>query len=137
MRNDTILYREKVDEMMRVYREVAPDCWTQKQAVERVIKHKASRYFVSGRTAYLVLRLMFRNGGRSMIRNKCQAAMYLELYRLVVQLSQDPDNRGMTLYELCEKAVHKEASSFFITEDTFRKIRRSEQKRLMELHKKR
>jgi len=123
MYKDEELYRRKVAEMIKVYREVANDCWYQKEAEKKVVKHKASCFFIQPHSAYNVLRKVFY-GKTDKIPIKIDNVrrMYEEIYRRVLAMSRRPEYAGMKLFQLCEIVVNEEAPEFYISPSTFRYI---------------
>ena len=88
MKKDQQLYEQKVSEMLAVYRKVAPDCFSQKQALQRVVEHPASRFFIQGHTAYNKLRHLFNGYSEELpVEKECDKRMYEEIYRRVVDPS--------------------------------------------------
>jgi hypothetical protein len=123
MRRDEDLYERKIEEMISVYRKVAPECWTQKQAFERVVNHPASGFFILPQTACNVVRNMY--WGRSdHIRRRSgnQARMYEEIYRRIMEKSQKPEYSGMSLVGLCTIVVDEPAPEFYMSVDSFRNV---------------
>ena len=123
MRRDEDLYERKIEEMISVYRKVAPECWTQKQAFERVVNHPASGFFILPQTACNVVRNMY--WGRSdHIRRRSgnQARMYEEIYRRIMEKSQKPEYSGMSLMGLCTIVVDEPAPEFYMSVDSFRNV---------------
>lgn len=131
MYKDEELYRRKVEEMLRVYREVAPLCWLQKEAEKKVVTHKASSFFIQGHSAYNVLRKVFY-GVTDVIPVGATNAhrMYEEIYRRVLSKSLSPEYADKSLRELCDIVVEEEAPEFYISPMTFRSILSRERSRL-------
>lgn len=130
MKKDKYLYDLKVAELVKVYREVAPLCITQKQALERVVSHKASRFFILPHTAYCRLYGRFVRGEDFKLTKELEMRMYGELYRRVVELSESPEHYGKSLYDLCEIVVNQPAPEFYIQPESLRTIL-SKQSRLI------
>ena len=115
MKKDKQLYEEKVAEMLRVYREVAPLCLTQKQALQRVCDHESSRFWIQPHTAYNKLRKVFNGYASELpVEKECDKEMYEEIYRRVLSLSAQPEHFGKSLRELCEIVVRQRAPKFYM-----------------------
>lgn len=131
MYKDEELYRRKVEEMLRVYREVAHECWYQKDAERKVVMHKASCFFIQPHSAYNVLRQVFYGKSDVIpIRMSNVRRMYEEIYRRVLAMSRKPEYSGMKLIELCEIVVNEEAPEFYISPMSFRTILSRERARM-------
>ena len=123
MKRDDLLYQEKCNEMMEVYKKVAVECFTQKQAYDRVVNHKASRFFIQPHTAYNRLRAVFKGKTQNIeVTKECEQRMYEELYKRVVELSLMPQHYGASLMQLCEIAVMQEAPEFYMKPEGLRHL---------------
>ena len=133
MKKDAQLYEQKVSELLSVYRKVAPDCFTQKQALKRVVEHPASRFYIQGHTAYNKLRSYF-NGltDKIPIEKECDKRMYEEIYRRVVEMSKQPEYYGKSLGQLCEIIVEQPAPEFYMKPEAFRQILYRERPKIRE-----
>lgn len=133
MKRDTYLYDMKIKELLKVYREVAPNCITQKQALERVVRHQASRFFIQPHAAYCKLNGIFRKGEeRINVTKAAEVRMYDEIYKRVLELSESPEHFGKSLYELCEIVVNQPAPEFYIEPSSLRGILHVQRKLIRE-----
>jgi hypothetical protein len=133
MKKDTQLYEQKVSEMLAVYRKVAPDCFSQKQALERVVRHPASRFYIQAHTAYNKLRHVFNGYSTELMADKeCDKRMYEEIYKRVLELANNPENYGMSLNKLCEIVVEQPAPEFYMSPSTFRLLLSRERPKIRE-----
>lgn len=109
---------------MNAYKEVCQSSWTQMEAWERTIKHKAPRFYVSPKQAYYVLSPVFFHGDRSKLDSlkPSRRRMYECLYNVVLELSQKPSFVGMSLWKLMPYAVAHEAPEFFVDWELIRKV---------------
>lgn len=123
MFKDPSLYQQKLDEMLRIYQLVAPECWNQRQAYERVVKHAAPRFYILPHTLYVALYEVL-NGKRKCFKytKPAQLRMYEELLARVVEKSQDPYYDGWSLHRLCEVTVEEPAPEFYTEPNTFRQM---------------
>lgn len=137
MWRDEQLYQMKTDEMMAVYREVAPECFTQKQAFNKVVKHKASRFYVLPHAVYCALKGAFYGTGEIKTKAPSAKRMYLELYKRLLDMSRDPFHEGESLRELCSKVVLQPAPEFYISPVTFANIFAREKVKLRKRHESR
>lgn len=103
-------------DMMKAYREVFNDCWSQREAWERTIHHPAPRVYVSQKQAYEVLRPMFFQGDMSALEKMkpSRKRMYRYLYDLVVELAQKPQYVGKSLHFIVGQAITMPAPEFFV-----------------------
>lgn len=131
MRKDEQLYRDRAEELMRIYREVAPTCITERQAIERVINHRSSRFWITPHAVYCKLLGVFSGRLDSLpVTKDNELRMYTELMGRVMRLSQKPEHLGKSLRVLCEIAVMEEAPEFYMSPNTFRHLLASERRRL-------
>ncbi len=138
MYKDVHLYRERSAELLRVYREVAPLCITERQAAERVVKHKSPRFWVTPHAVYDKLWNTFTGRSQELPLVKAnEIRMYTELLSRLRRLSCQPENMGMSFTQLCEKVVREEAPEFYMSPSTFRQLLASERKRLREERRRR
>lgn len=109
--------------MLRIYRELAGDCWTQKQAYEKVVRHRASSFYILPHTAYNALRKVFK-GMQSDVRchTENDRRKYRDIYARIVERSAEPEYAGMSLRELCEVVVREPAPEFYLNPSTFSRI---------------
>ena len=133
MKKDAQLYEQKVNEMLSVYRKVAPDCFSQKQALRRVVEHPASRFFIQGHTAYNKLRHLFNGYSSELpVEKECDKRMYEEIYRRVIEMAQQPEHYGKSLSQLCEMVVEQPAPEFYMQPEAFRHILYRERPKIRE-----
>lgn len=111
-------------DMMKVYNEVYPSCWTQREAWEKTIRHPAPRFYVSPKSAYLVLSPMFFYGDFSAVNamKPSRRRMYTALYDLVKSLTQKREFLNKSLWYIVKHAVTMEAPEFFVEWEAMRKI---------------
>lgn len=130
MYKDQDIYEMKVHDMVKVYREIAPDCWTQKQALQEVVSHAAPRFYILPHAAYTNLRLLFAG---QPLKSKIPTIvrMYGDLYKIVVGLSQHPEHEGKSLRQLCKIAVTMPAPEFYCSTETFRAMLYAHKKKII------
>lgn len=131
MYKDDDLYRRKIDEMVEVYKKVAPLCWRQGEALRRVVGHKASSFFITPHAAYCAIRDVYL-GRTDKITHRIPSMkrMYEEIYRRVLDMSRSPKYSGWSLTKLCEEVVEQEAPEFYLSPETFRGILCRERRKL-------
>ena len=123
MFKDPSLYQQKLEEMLRIYQLVAPDCWNQRQAYERVVKHAAPRFYILPHTLYVALYQVLNGKTKGFKFSKpVQLRMYEELLNRVIRKSQDPAYEGWSLYKLCEETILEPAPEFYCEPNTFRQM---------------
>lgn len=110
-------------DMMNVYKEVYSSCWSQREAWEKTIHHKAPRYYISPKRAYLTLSPMFFYGDFSALEKMKPARrrMYMSLYETVKKLANKPSYVGMSLRKIISYAISQEAPEFFVDWESMRK----------------
>ena len=122
MKKDEHLQEQKINEMMEIYKKVALECFTQKQAMKRVVEHQASRFFILPHTAYCKLRKVFSGEtDRIYAVKEFDREMYEEILRRVMELSQR-----------CEIVVRQPAPKFYMKPITFRIILAKQKKIIRE-----
>lgn len=131
MYKDSQLQDMRVHDMVKIYREIAPDCWSQKQALDLVVMHEAPRFYILPHAAYNKLRLMFR-GEQVHALTPRLGKMYKDLYQIVVALSERPENQGKSLRQLCAIAVNMRAPEFYVSSETFRKMLTKHRKKVIQ-----
>lgn len=111
-------------DMMNVYKEVYATCWSQREAWEKTVRHKAPRFYVSPKQVYLILApAFFRNDFSKIDKMKpTRQRMYHCLYDIIQDMSQKPTYVGMSLWKLTHYAVMQEAPEFFVDWELIRKI---------------
>ena len=131
MRKDEQLYRQKVNDLMAVYRKVAPDCWRQNQALCEVVKHPAPRFYVLPHTAYCAIAKVLK-GQQPGIKHKRKndQRMFNEILRRVSVKSSMPEYQGWPLINICEETVMEPAPEFYTEPCSLRTIIAMERKRI-------
>lgn len=133
MKKDEHLQEQKINEMMEIYKKVALECFTQKQAMKRVVEHQASRFFILPHTAYCKLRKVFSGEtDRIYAVKEFDREMYEEILKRVMELSQRPEYYGKSLMQLCEIVVRQPAPKFYMKPITFRIILAKQKKIIRE-----
>lgn len=90
---------------------------TQGEIIERAVKAKAPRFFVTFENARRFVSLMVRKKKLPIV-NKNKLAMYKEIYRRYMQRIKE----GVGQYLILEKIIEEPAPSFYLDEDIFRGI---------------
>lgn len=126
MRERTLCRREMRRELMRVYRQEIADCpmgTTQTEIYERVVSHQAPRFYIDPRRAHERISRMMQ-GDYSMLEkmNCIKKQMYMDLYNVVMRLSQKKGFWRKSLYFILKEAVLEPAPRFYITADRMRVI---------------
>lgn len=111
-------------DMMKVYNEVYSSCWSQREAWEKTIHHKAPRFYISPKQAYEVLRPMFFCHDFSLVNSMkpTRKRLYEALYEIVKDMTQKREFIGKSLWHICKYAVMQEAPEFFVDWEAMRKI---------------
>lgn len=111
------------EDLMTVYRDVSPRCWSQSEAWRRTVEHRAPRYYVSAKQAHDKLRRMVVGDmsevdGMSAPRRR----MYYSLFAKLQEMTQRKEFVGKSLWFLCPFLVTQEAPEFFISPNTLEQI---------------
>ena len=118
MKERTLCRQQMMRDLMQVYREVVSDCpigTTQTEVYQLVVQHPAPRFYIDPRAAHAVMSPMMR-GDRSVLEklNPLKQQMYLDLYDVVMMLSQKKGFWRKSLYYILREAVLEPAPRFYI-----------------------
>lgn len=103
------------DDLMKAYREIAPNCHSQQEAWEKVVHSPAPRYYVSPKRAWDILRRMAvgdfsKVDSMKPIRQK----LYYTLFNRMDEMTQRKEFVGKSLWFICQFLVSEPAPEFFI-----------------------
>ena len=103
-------------DLINAYKKVAPFCWSQKEAHERMVKEPAPRYYITARQACQVISPMVR-GDFEMVNLMLptRRRMYYCLFDEVVKLMDKPAFYNKSLYQIVQAAVLRPAPEFFLS----------------------
>ena len=88
---DYSLRRQMYEDLMEAYKKVAPHCWTQQQAYERMVKQPAPRYYVTAKQAYQIIARMVKGDfERVNMMLPLRRRMYYTLFDEFVSLCEKP-----------------------------------------------
>lgn len=124
MKNDYDIEKQKQDDLINAYNQVAPHCLMQDDAYRKAVKQPAPRYYISAKQAAQVLSPMVRGDFTRvdmMIPNRRR--MYYSLFEKVLELSEKRAFVGKSLLYITRFAVLSPAPEFFIGGDSFRVLR--------------
>lgn len=117
------LQMEMREDLMACYREVAPNCITQNGAWRRTINHPAKRFYVTAKQAAQRASKYLRGDTSELDSMKpLRRKMWLELIKIVEEVSQEPEHQGKSLRKICEVAIRRPAPRFYIGIDLMKKI---------------
>ena len=130
MKQKTLFKEEMKRDLMKVYREVANTGHfrSQRDIYRSVVEHPAPRFYVDAKWAHQRLSPLMR-GDRSFLEQSGSALarqMYLDLYDVVMRLSQKERFWGSSLYHILQFAVLEPAPRFYISADRMRMIWKEE-----------
>lgn len=123
-------------DLFAAYRDVtSKPCPTQTMAWIRTVRHPAPRFYVSSKRAANAMSDLI-NGNLTNFNklSKMRQAMYIELYNIVLQLSQKKEFIGKPLKYIVSFAIAQPASSFFVPPRRFREIFRNAKRYGIEYH---
>lgn len=108
--------------LMDAYREVAPDCWSQREAWERTVKHPAPRYYVTPKQAYQRILPMVSGDFSEIERMRPdRRRLYESLYKKVIEAAQRREFIGKSLWFIVPWVITQPAPEFFIGWECIRK----------------
>ncbi len=103
------------EDLMSVYRRVAPHCHSQKEAWEKVVSSAAPRYYVTARQAWDRLRHMVVGDFSEVdAMRPLKREMYYSLFQKYIELSQKKQYAGKSLWFVCQFLVLEAAPQFFM-----------------------
>lgn len=116
--------RQMQIDLIEAYKAVAPHCWTQREAYERMVKQPAPRYYVTAKQAYQVIAPMVK-GDFEMVNMMLprKREMYLSLFSVVEKMLDQRAFIGKSLYYVMQYAVGQPAPEFFIGPSRAKQIR--------------
>lgn len=111
-------------DLMEAYKQVAPHCWTQHEAYERMVKQPAPRYYITPKQAFLVIARMVKGDfERVNMMLPLRRKMYYSLFDEFVKLCEKPSFYGKSVSYICQFLVERPAPEFFIAPDRARHLR--------------
>ena len=121
---DYSLRKQFYHDLIEAYKRVAPNCWTQYEAYERMVKEPAPRYYVSAKQAYQVMSHMVKGDfERVNMMLPLRRRMYYSLYDEFVSLCEKPMYYNKSLWFIVQHAVARPAPEFFISAERAKHIR--------------
>lgn len=121
---DYSLRRQLYRDLIEAYKAVAPTCWTQSEAYERMVKQPAPRYYVTAKQAYQVIAKMVK-GDFEMVNMMLplRRKMYYALYDEFVSLCEKPMFYNKSVWFIMQHAVARPAAEFYISAERAKHIR--------------
>ena len=121
---DYSLRRQLYRDLIEAYKAVAPTCWSQQQAYERMVKQPAPRYYVTAKQAYQVISKMVK-GDFEMVNMMLplRRKMYYAIYDEFVALCENPMYCGKSVWFIVQHVVARPAAEFYISPDRAKHIR--------------
>lgn len=92
---------------------------TQNQVIEKAVKGKAPRFYVTFENARRYISLMMRKKRLPLV-NKNKMEMYKEIYNRYIKRIRESSSHYR--YIILEKIIEEPAPSFYLDEETFRGI---------------
>lgn len=142
-KNNFGLTAKQREDLMTVYRSVAPHCHSQQEAYEKVVNSPAPRFYVSPKQAWSMLCKMVVGDYSDVDRMKpIRQELYHTLYDRMEKLSQRKEFIGKSLWFICQFLVNEPAPKFFMQPSNMKFIfnhykRHGRDYREMDLRKKR
>jgi len=114
------MYRD----LMEAYKKVAPHCWTQQEAYERMVKQPAPRYYISAKQAYQILAQMVKGDFEKVnMMLPLRRKMYYALFDEFVALAEKPMFCNKSVWFIAQHVVARPAPEFFITAERAKHLR--------------
>lgn len=111
-------------DLMDAYKKVAPLCWTQQEAYNRMVKQPAPRYYVTAKQAYQVIARMAKGDfERVNMMLPLRRRMYYTLFDEFVRLCEKPTFYGTSVWFIVQHAVERPAPEFFISPERAKHLR--------------
>ena len=121
---DYSLRRQLYKDLIDAYKAVAPTCWSQQQAYERMVKQPAPRYYVTAKQAYQVIARMVKGDFEYVnMMLPLRRKMYYALYDEFVSLCEKPMFYGKSVWFIIQHAVARPAAEFYISPDRAKHLR--------------
>ena len=121
---DYSLRKRMYCDLMEAYKEVAPKCWSQHEAYERMVKQPAPRYYVTAKQAYQVIARMVKGDFETVNKmNPLRQKMYYALYDEFVALCEKPMFYNKSVWFIIQHAVVRPAAEFYIAPERARHLR--------------
>lgn len=112
------------EDLMEAYKKVAPHCWTQQQAYERMVKQPAPRYYVTAKQAYQIIARMVKGDfERVNMMLPLRRRMYYTLFDEFVSLCEKPMFYNKSVWFIIQHAVERPAPEFFISPERAKHLR--------------
>lgn len=103
------------EDLIKAYCKACDGSWTMEDACAKAVKMPAPRFYVSPKTAYLMILPMVKGDFEKV--NQCiptKRRMYYELYKVVLRLAEKREFIGMSLCHIIKFAVTEPAPEFFV-----------------------
>ena len=113
---DYSIRRQLMADLIAAYKAVAPFCWSQKEAHERMVKQPAPRYYVTAKQAYQVIAPMIK-GDFERVNDMLptRRRMYYCLFDEVIKMMEKPQFYNKSLKYIMQFAVIRPAPEFFLS----------------------
>jgi hypothetical protein len=121
---DFSVRRQLYSDLIQAYKAVAPLCWTQREAYERMVKQPAPRYYVTAKQAYQVIARMVK-GDFELVNMMLPSRrrMYYSLFDEFVSLCEKPMFYNKSVWFVVQHAVARPAPEFFLSVERVRHVR--------------
>jgi hypothetical protein len=107
------------DDIIATYREVAPKCWSQHEAWEKIARHPAPRFYISAKQAHDKLRKMAVGDFAEVDKMSPEKRrMYYTLYERMQEMAQKKEMIGKSLNFMCPFLVGQPAPEFYLSPQT-------------------
>jgi len=126
---DYSIQRQMQDDLIKAYCKACDGAWTMQEACSKAVKMPAPRFYVSPKTAYLMISPMVKGDFEKVdLCIPSKRRMYYELFKVVTRLSEKRDFIGKSLWYIVKFAVAQPASEFFVKPHALYAIRQNMKK---------
>jgi hypothetical protein len=108
--------RQMQEDLIKAYCKACDGSWTMEDACAKAVKMPAPRFYVSPKTAYLIISPMVKGNFEKVdLCNPSRRRMYYELYKVVLKLAEKREFVGESLWHIINFAVTQPAPEFFVS----------------------
>lgn len=112
---DYSIQKQLQDDLIKAYCKACDGAWTMRDACSKAVKMPAPRFYVSPKSAYLIISPMVKGDFTYVdLLIPSRRRMYYELFDVVMRLSEKREFMGKSLWYIIKFAVVQPASEFFI-----------------------
>jgi len=108
--------KQMQDDLIKAYCKACDGAWTMHDACAKAVSMPAPRFYITPKQAYQVISPMVKGDfERVNLLNPLRRKMYIELFEVVMRLTERREFIGKSLWHIMPFAVTQPASQFFIS----------------------